>query len=56
MATPQKLGEILPQALINIRNRCNGYRQENGLPLLREPYEVEAAEAGELQEILAVSN
>lgn len=54
MATPQKLSEILPTVLINIRDRCNGHRRENGLPLLYEA-EAEGSLETEPQEVLAVS-
>jgi len=36
MSEPQQINEILPQVLLNIKNRCNRYRRRHGLPLLRE--------------------
>ena len=36
MSEPVRLDCILPQAIENIKKRCNRYRQEHGLPLLGE--------------------
>lgn len=36
MSEPQQINEILPQVLLNIKNRCNRYRRRHGLPLLGE--------------------
>ena len=36
MSEPQRLGEIVPSVLQTIKNRCNLYRREHGLPTLDE--------------------
>ena len=36
MSEPQRLGEVLPEVLENIKARCNKYRMKHGLSLLEE--------------------
>jgi hypothetical protein len=36
---PQQIGKILPGVLLSIKDRCNRYRREHGLPTIDEELE-----------------
>ena len=39
MSEPERLGNILPEVMRDIKGRCNRYRRKRGLPLIGEELE-----------------